>query len=67
MFVLRLTYEVHGHVFDDGHVFGAVSGAQSGEIVVEDDVEDPVEAIFDAQWARTARPKVFASRAAEER
>ena len=48
MFVLWLTDEVHGHVFDNGHVFGPVSGAESSEVVVEDDVEDPVEAIFDA-------------------
>ncbi len=33
-------------MFDDGHVFRAVSSPQSGEIVVEDDVEHPVQAVF---------------------
>ena len=45
--VLRMTDEVHGHVFDDGHVLGAVTGSQSGEIIVEDDVENPMQAILD--------------------
>ena len=33
---------------DDGHVLRSVSGAQPGEVVVEDNVEDPVEPVFDA-------------------
>ncbi len=44
--VLWVSQEVHGHVFDDGHVFGSEAGAEPGEIVVKDDVEHPVEAIF---------------------
>ena len=35
-------------MFENGHVFGPEAGAQPGEIVVEDDVEDPVEPIFDS-------------------
>ncbi len=45
--VLGFSHEVYGHVFDDGHVFGTVAGAQSGEIIAEDDIEDPVETVFD--------------------
>jgi hypothetical protein len=33
--------EVHGHAFDDGHVFGSVAGSQAGQVVVEDEVEHP--------------------------
>jgi hypothetical protein len=40
--------EVHVLMADDGHVLGSVSSSQSGEIIVEDDVEDPVEAVLDA-------------------
>jgi len=46
--VLGASQQVHGHVSDDRHVFGAEAGAQSGQIVMEDDVEHPMEAIFDA-------------------
>ena len=46
--VLWVSQEVHSHVFDDRHVFGSDAGAQPGKIVVEDDVENPMEAIFDA-------------------
>jgi hypothetical protein len=40
--------EVHVDVSDDGHVSGSVAGAQPGEIIVEDDVADPREVVFDA-------------------
>src|SRR3546814_20182200 len=40
--------EVQGHVFDDGHVLGPAPGAQTGEVVVEDDVEHPVQPVLDA-------------------
>src|SRR3546814_5806626 len=40
--------EVQGHVFDDGHVVGPVPGAQTGEVVVEDDVVHPVQPVLDA-------------------
>jgi hypothetical protein len=33
---------------DYGHVGGSVVGSQAHEVVVEDDVENPVEAVFDA-------------------
>src|SRR3546814_9478384 len=46
--VLGMADEVHGHVFDDGHVLGPVPGAQTGEVVVEDDVEHPVQPVLDA-------------------
>ena len=43
-----LVEQVHGHVFDDGHVFGTVAGSQPGEVVVEDDVQHPVQAVLHA-------------------
>lgn len=39
--------EIEGHVFDCGHVFGSVEGSQEHEVVVEDDIKNPVEAVFD--------------------
>ncbi len=51
--------EVDVHVPDEGHVLWAVSGSQPDEIVGEDDIEDPVEAVFDAQWARSPRAKTL--------
>jgi hypothetical protein len=33
---------------DHSHVCGSVVGSQAHEVVVEDDVENPVEAVFDA-------------------
>lgn len=33
---------------DHSHIGGSVFGSQAHEVVVEDDVEDPVEAVFDA-------------------
>ena len=41
-------HEVEPHVADNGHVLGAMSGAQPVEIVVEDDVEHPVQSVLDA-------------------
>lgn len=35
------------NVFDHGHVLGAEAGSQAGQVVVEDDIEDPMQAIFD--------------------
>src|SRR4051794_41748921 len=43
-----LSHEVQGHVSDDGHVLGAVAGAQASEVVVEDHVHDPVQAVLNA-------------------
>lgn len=40
--------QVHGHVFDGVHVFGAVCGPRAHEIVVENDVEHPREPVLDA-------------------
>src|SRR5215213_238907 len=39
---------VYGHVSEDGHVLGAIAGAQAGEVVVEDHVHDPMQAVFNA-------------------
>lgn len=46
--IFRMADEVHGHVFDHGHVVGAVAASQASEIVVRDHVEHPVEAVLDA-------------------
>jgi len=42
---------VDGEVPDDGHIFGAMSGSEARLVLFEDDVEDPVEAVFDAPMA----------------
>jgi hypothetical protein len=34
-------------VSEDGHVLGAMAGVQAGEVVVEDHVHDPMQAVFD--------------------
>ena len=44
---LRLSEDVHGHVFDPGHVFGAVAGPQADEVVMEDHIQNPVQAVLD--------------------
>jgi ATP-dependent exoDNAse (exonuclease V) alpha subunit len=46
--VFWISHEVHGHVFDDGHVLRAIEAAQPCEIVVEGDIENPMEAVLDA-------------------
>ena len=48
MFVLGLFEQVEGDVLDDGEVLRAEAVSQPAEIIVEDDVEDPMEAVFDA-------------------
>lgn len=35
-------------MLDGGHVLGAMAGPEPGEVVVEDDVQHPVEAVLDA-------------------
>jgi hypothetical protein len=65
--VFRFSHEVHGQVFDDGDVFGTLSGSQAGEAVVEDDVGNPVESAFDAPTGAHGAGDVSASRWAEER
>src|SRR3954470_14568957 len=44
----RLMQQVRGHVPDHGHVGGAVAGPQPGEVLVEDDIQDPVQPVLDA-------------------
>ncbi len=41
--------DVDGEVPDEGHVAGAVAGSEAGLVLLEDDVENPVEAVFDGQ------------------
>lgn len=54
-------------MFDDGHVLWAVAGPEAGEVVVEDDVENSMEAVSTCQWVRTASAKVRGSSLADER
>ena len=63
MAVVAGAWDVDGHVFDDGHVFGAGAGAQSGEVIVEDDVEHPMQAVFDAPLGAGRRRRKPAHRA----
>jgi len=39
-------------VFDDSHVLRAVAAAQPCEIVMENDVEHPVQAVLDGPYRR---------------
>ena len=59
-------HEVEGEVSHDGHVFGGAAFAQPALVVLEDDVHDPVQAVFDGQWLRTACWARAAVRSAEE-
>jgi hypothetical protein len=36
--VFWISHEVHGHVFDDGHVLRSVLAAQAGEIVLHNQI-----------------------------
>jgi len=54
-----ISHEVHGHVFDDGHVLRSVLAAEAGEIVVEDDVENPVQPVLDAPMGAHCGRKGF--------
>ena len=38
--IVLSAHQVHGHVFDDGHILGAGTGSEAGEVVMEDDIED---------------------------
>ena len=48
MAILGVADEVHCHVLDDGHILGSESGSEPCEVVVEDDIENPMEPVFDA-------------------
>jgi hypothetical protein len=59
--------EIEDHVFDDSHVGGAVCGSQAHEIVVEDDVEHPMEAVLDAPTGSCRGGELFRESGAQER
>ncbi len=46
MLVLWIADQVEVHVFDDGHASWAVGGAQTGQIVAEDEVETGGRSLF---------------------
>ena len=64
---LCLSEDVHGHVFDPSHVFGAVAGPQAGEVVMEDHIEGPSAGGSRCASGRTPRAKVLASSGADSR
>ena len=45
--IVWCAHEVDGHVAHDCHVLRAWSGPQPHEVVVEDDVEHPMQAVLD--------------------
>ena len=45
--VIDIADEVEAHVTEGGHVGWAIAAAQSHEVVMEDDVHDPVQAVLD--------------------
>jgi hypothetical protein len=65
--VLWVSDEVHGYVFDHGHVLRPEAGTQAGEVVVEDDVEHQWRRLWIPQWARTAAANVSGLSLADER
>src|SRR5207247_10482928 len=52
--VCDLAHQIEGEMAYDGHVLGAVTGAQSRLILVEGHVEGPVKVVFDAPMASCA-------------
>ena len=57
--VFWMSHEVHGHVFDHGHVLRPVEAAQPGEIIVEDDIENPMQPVLDAPMGADCRGEGF--------
>ena len=50
--------DVEGQASENGEVGRGVVLAVARQILVEDDVERPMQAVFDVQWVRTM-PKTF--------
>src|SRR5690606_33332053 len=57
--IVLSAHQVHGHVFDDGHILGAGTGSEAGEVVMEDDIEDPVKPVFDAPMGAYGSGEAF--------
>src|ERR1700730_4722195 len=57
--VFWISHKVHGHVFDHGHVLRPVEAAQPGEIVVEDDIENPMQPVLDSPMGAGCRREGF--------
>jgi hypothetical protein len=45
-----LSQQVEGEMADDGHVLGAVAGAQARLVLIEGHVEGPMQVIFDTPY-----------------
>jgi hypothetical protein len=56
-FVGGLSHLVEGEMADDGHVRGAVPGAQARLILVEGHVEGPVQVVFSLARPRGIEPR----------
>ena len=59
--------EVEARVPDGGHVCGSVPPAQAHEVVMEDDVHVPMEAVFDLPVGARGSGELLAKSFAEER
>jgi hypothetical protein len=46
-----LSHQVEGEMADNGHVSGAVAGAEARLIFIEGHIEDPVQVVFDSPVA----------------
>jgi hypothetical protein len=44
---LCLCQQVESGVPDDGHIGRSMTGAQTGEVIAEDDIEHPVQPVLD--------------------
>ena len=58
-FVVDAANEVEAHVANGCHVGRAVAGAQSHEVVVEDDIEDPMQSVFDMPMGANCGSEAF--------
>jgi hypothetical protein len=58
---------VEGEPAEDGEVLGAGVGAVAGAVLVEGDVEDPIEAVFDGPVGADGLSERSVVRRAEER
>jgi hypothetical protein len=62
--VIERPDEIEGEVADDGHVDGAVALAVAAQVVVEDGVEGPVQAVLDGLVAAHRVGDLFGAEAA---
>jgi len=49
-----LAEQVEGEAAQQGEIVGALANSYAGEVLTEGHAQDPVHAVLDAQWLRTA-------------